>query len=114
MLKYTPYLRLSQHESGHYELGFVFQADSKQTIIGIDQAPVTDDSHNYWAVTIRLSSRIEIVNGPDEPVISGTISIDSAVASQYTTIKCLIQQDLAGENETANARDTKIDFSDAD
>ncbi len=117
MKTYKPYLALTKG-TNDYLLDVVFQTTKENNIVKISQEEITKNGKTYWGVVISLSSDIQLMCGPDENVISTTVSISDTVAQQYQTIKCIVQvvqsikenPDFTGEKE----EETDIDVIDGD
>lgn len=89
MKTYKPYLALTKRATD-YLLEVVFQTTKDQNIVGVSQEEISKNGKTYWGVVIRLSSDIQLMCGPEENVISASVSIADVVAQQYKTIKCIV------------------------
>ncbi len=105
---HKPYLSLSKTTES-YLLEVVLLTTKSNCITSIVQQEVGGS----WGVIITVSDKIQIVNGPEYPVISTTVSIDLDKSETYQKIKCAVQQEVAeGEFGPAQPQESDIDFSD--
>ncbi|WP_299577903.1 hypothetical protein [uncultured Sunxiuqinia sp.] len=113
MKSYKPYLSLSK-TAEDYVLDVVLTAGKTQTISSITQQEVKKGEKAYWGVIIELSTTTQLMNGPETPIFSTSVSIPLETASKYQTIKCLGRQVVAkGLMGPPPDEETDIDFIDS-
>lgn len=109
---HKPYLSLTKTTQG-YLLEIVLQTTKNNCITRIVQQEIEQGGKKYWGVIITVSDQIQLVNGPDEPIISTSVVIDLDKSATYKTIKCVVEQKSAtGTYAPAEPKDTHVDFSD--
>ena len=112
MKSYKPYLSLSK-TAENYVLDVVLSAGKLQTVESIVQQEVVKGGKAYWGVILTLSTKTQLVNGPEAPILSTSEYIPLERSNQYKTIKCIVQQKPdKGEMGPPQDEESDIDFGD--
>ncbi|MGQ8335214.1 hypothetical protein ACUNWD_01605 [Sunxiuqinia sp. A32] len=113
MKVFKPYLSLSKTIES-YLLEVVLAVSKNYSIEKIEQQEIEVADALYWGVIISVSTRTQLVNGPELPVLSSVVAIDLDKSETYSKIKCIVEQILPeGDLGHAQNAESDLNFDDA-